>query len=557
MTTIARSLLCAALAGLAGLTIAGCDGHQPQAQPPPLTSIRPGTGPIEQWRYAAAQTTATLLAPQSSGATVLDPTSSPSVVTELSAALALGPRADTAAITQDVLAAYDHKAGLFTEDGAESLQVTWLATRWLTSRGTTMAIPAGIDLKRIAGALQTKVAELSRHLLAPEQDTASNYLLALRALEALDVHPAGFTRPNDVCAGFADMYASKDLLGVATWVELAHRLNASCDGVVNRADLSGFLAQALTDNKGAGGAFMRAVRENAVITSQRYLGLPTAGTSVCRSVLQARSDPFLPDINAATYRVCVDEFVTQKIPVDLSRESASRLTRDITWRGRLPATLNSNSFGVMTTLYLLRSLQFSDDAVGAVAQQKLLRDGSSTPTLDAGLVMIARGKGFTGLTDADQNDIAGASVSDQLWHDAMLGIVATQSVRCTERTIERLLASTRSTMSEKNPRDLLYRAIIVRALSKCGHAGETREASEDILTATARAAKPADAIQAWRMQDTRCLLAEAPDLNEAAVVALLPIPETDSWSSYSAFAGVRLTDILARGCNSGWWDGLP
>jgi hypothetical protein len=63
----------------------------------------------------------------------------------------------------------------------------------------------------------------------------------------------------------------------------------------------------------------------------------------------------------------------------------------------------------------------------------------------------------------------------------------------------------------------------------------------------------ADLVQTWQEQETRRLLDERPTIDQAAMLPLLPRPGTAAWSNYAVFAGIRLTDIVEKGCQPYWW----
>ena len=560
MNAKARSLLSLVCVGALCLPVAGCGEARPEA----VTAIKTGSTPLERWRYDAARAVTSLLAPQKSGVAVLEPTVDPSIGTELSAALALGPDTDSTAIAKDVIAGFDSKAGLFREGGKVSERLTWLAVRWLTSEQGAPILEAGrtgngrtggarISSARIVVGLQ-KRGQILVQAQIPDDESAFAYLNVLRSLDLLGSRYAGPAPGGPViCARLKSADGRKDWSGVATWVELSARLRTPCESLVASQQL---LVDLSTSDQPAGkraATAVEAAREYALVSAQRFLGVGVAKPGQCGAILAASNPTFLPDITASTYLLCSDAYRMSGTAVRFSPASKARLEREIVWRGRLPASVRFNSLAIVQSLYALRSLQFRGDVLQGIGQQDVVTSSDPSAGLDTALVAIARGS--AGI-DAGAQDRLASAAPDDLMYDGMLAIVAVQSDGCGTAMVARLEKSVAKNAGENDVRALLYRALVAKALDYCGQDGLASGARRDIsarASQQALSAGPKEVVNVWRIIETRCTLGETPGIAQPDVLALLPQPGAENWSGYTLFAGVRLTDIATKGCGSNWW----
>jgi hypothetical protein len=141
-------------------------------------------------------------------------------------------------------------------------------------------------------------------------------------------------------------------------------------------------------------------------------------------------------------------------------------------------------------------------------------------------------------------------------YDGMLATLTISAKKCGPAMVTRLLRAASTSSALDDARQLLYHALVARALGHCGRTDVASRASHDILARGEQLTTSATAqeiVDVWRLAETRCTLSGSPGVTEAQVLTLLPRPGAETWTGYALFAGVRLTDIVGKGCGSSWW----
>ncbi|WP_037604204.1 hypothetical protein [Streptacidiphilus rugosus] len=543
--------------GLAAVVVAvyAIPGHSEKA---PLWAVSDQPDPVDHWRYNLATTAGDMLLRTDTGYRLLYPDGETSLLTELGAGAALGG-ATTARITpSDLRDAYSQSTGLFGYKTIDPLYVTWLTVRY--EQGIHDLSLLEPRKQAILRSTRLAVAKLVPTVQQGDLNAATSLVHGVQVLTLLgDTAPLAGTG-LEPCSRLAAAAGAGQLEAADTWLQLAALARVSCDVPFPRA---------LTD-----------AAHTAVTTQYSSLNLPevadaaagldilrtagkrsTAAPAVCQELFEeAPDDGLLPSHQPVFYLVCRDALDHAGLPVTLSSRVRTSLELQVQLHGQLVSNERTDSLGVLYASSILRGLNFRPAVVSGTAGEQFIPEAAD---FDSTVLKFAHGTpDFSG---PELDRLAATLGGDKdLRTASMTAAVILSSHRCSARAVDGLRAAYGATPSQ-NLALVLRKAMVVTALGRCWPAGGdwVQEQKAKLLDFLGSQKKQGglfgddpDVLQTWWGQESQCLLAGRSDIDERALLPLLP--PADPGASQFTFRGdqiygaLRLTQLL-HGCGGAWW----
>ncbi|WP_410787469.1 hypothetical protein [Kribbella sp. C-35] len=511
-----RQHLLVAGIGLALLaTSAGCAA-------PPAASER--SSPLATWRATTAETVGRLLVEQGDGATIGLPTGVPRPTDTLAAGITL-QLAQRPTPSVDELRA---NRGLLQAEGTDPLFVTWLAARFSTKT---------LDRDKVTAAARQRMANLAKG--TPE--AAGAYLTGSDLLRLLGATPPAPAPTPSACQQLTSALAQQDLINASTWSELAAAAGRPCSTEATK-DLIGLAQTRLAAKDGVVGPYTAA----ELWAGQRVLaaaGRAPVVPALCPALLtEKRSLRISRD--TMTYLACADASIAKGDRPDLSDDVASWLDLVVRTRGRLAEQQTLDPMGKLYETQSLHLLGFPSDVLATVRADRTSGGGDDVEAR----LLRAFAQGQVPAAELP----AGANASA-----VMLSAASVLGGAQCPRTVPRDFTAAR--VGAAPDTDALFReALVAKALERCGGNSTAWTASVLKRLAVAERSLGNDLIGRWKAQESHCVLTGRPTLSETAALRLLPNYSLTNpkfeLSLDSLYAGVRLSEIVDRGCAGAFWD---